>query len=77
VRYRGGVGINVEVTDALFALTEAQGNQVNAEYDLLNAQANLARALGRYAPPTAGSASPPPPPEAPAAPQAPREEEGR
>jgi outer membrane protein TolC len=60
VRYRAGVGTNVEVTDAQVALIEAQTNQVNAEYDFLDAQAQLARALGRYAPPTAGSASPPP-----------------
>ncbi len=58
VRYRAGVATNVEVTDAQVALTEAQTNQVNAEYDFLNAQAALARALGRYAPPTAGSATP-------------------
>jgi outer membrane protein TolC len=61
VRYRAGVGTNVEVTDAQVALIEAQTNQVNAEYDSLDAQAQLERALGRYAPPTAGSAAPPPP----------------
>lgn len=59
VRYRSGVSTNVEVTDAQVALTDAETNQVNAEYDYLNAEAALARALGRYAPPTAGSASPP------------------
>jgi outer membrane protein len=61
VRYRAGVSTNVEVTDAQVALTEAQTNQVNAEYDYLNAEAALARALGRYAPPTAGRAAPPAP----------------
>ena len=64
VRYRAGVSTNVEVTDAQVALTDAQTNQVNAEYDYLNAQAALARALGRYAPPTAGRAMPPPIPTA-------------
>ena len=58
VRYQAGVGTNLEVTDALFALTDARTNQVNAEYDLLFAQAGLARALGRYAPATAGTARP-------------------
>jgi outer membrane protein TolC len=58
VRYKAGVATNVEVTDAQVALTEAQTNQVNAEYDYLNAQAALARALGRYAPPAEGRATP-------------------
>jgi outer membrane protein len=61
VRYRAGVSTNVEVTDAQVALVDAQTNQVNAEYDLLNAQAAVARALGRYAPPSAGKATPPAP----------------
>jgi len=52
VRYRAGVATSVEVTDAQVALTQAQTNQVNAEYDYLDAQAALARAIGRYAPPT-------------------------
>jgi outer membrane protein TolC len=50
VRYRAGVATSVEVTDAQVALTQAQTNQVNAEYDYLDAQAALARAIGRYAP---------------------------
>jgi outer membrane protein TolC len=53
VRYRAGVSTNVEVTDAQVALTQAQTNQVNAEYDYLDAEAGLAGALGRYSPPTA------------------------
>jgi outer membrane protein TolC len=55
VRYRAGVSTNVEVTDAQVALTQAQTNQVNSEYDFLDAQAGLAGALGRYAPPAQGS----------------------
>jgi outer membrane protein TolC len=50
VRYRAGVSTSVEVTDAQVALTQAQTNQVNAEYDYLDAETALARALGRYAP---------------------------
>jgi outer membrane protein TolC len=55
VRYRAGVTTSVEVTDAQVALTQAQTNQVNAEYDYLDAQAALARAIGRYAPAGKGS----------------------
>lgn len=55
VRYRAGVATSVEVTDAQVALTQAQTNQVNAEYDYLDAQAALARAIGRYAPAVKGS----------------------
>ena len=51
VRYRAGVSTSVEVTDAQVALTLAQTNQVNAEYNYLDAQTALARAIGRYAPP--------------------------
>jgi len=51
VRYRAGVATNVEVTDAQVALTQAQTNEVNAEYDYLDAETALARAIGRYAPP--------------------------
>jgi outer membrane protein TolC len=54
VRYRAGVSTSVEVTDAQVALTQAQTNQVNAEYDYLDAQTALARALGRYAPKGSG-----------------------
>jgi outer membrane protein TolC len=55
VRYRAGVATSVEVTDAQVALTQAQTNQVNAEYDYLDAEAALARAIGRYAPSGKGS----------------------
>jgi len=51
VRYRAGVATNVEVTDAQVALTQAQTNEVNSEYDYLDAETALARAIGRYAPP--------------------------
>lgn len=59
VRYRAGVSTSVEVTDAQVALTQAQTNQVNAEYDYLDAESALARALGRYAPPVTGRSAPP------------------
>src|SRR5262249_48932142 len=62
VRYRAGVSTNVEVTDAQVALTQAQTNQVNAEYDYLDAEAGLAGALGRYAPSVTGQTSRPMPP---------------
>jgi outer membrane protein len=47
VRYQAGVSTTVEVTDAEVALTQAQTNQVNAEYDVIVAQAGLNRAIGR------------------------------
>jgi outer membrane protein TolC len=49
VRYQAGVSTTVEVTDAEVALTQAQTNQVNAEYDVLTARAAVLQALGRYA----------------------------
>jgi outer membrane protein TolC len=55
VRYRAGVATSVEVTDAQVALTQAQTNEVNAEYDYLDAETALARAIGRYAPAVKGS----------------------
>lgn len=54
VRFRAGVTAVpggsplLEVSDALAALTQAQSNQVNAQYDLQNAKARLDRAVGRY-----------------------------
>jgi outer membrane protein TolC len=39
----------LEISDALTALTQAQINQVNAKYDVENAQANLEKAIGLYA----------------------------
>jgi len=38
----------LEISDAQAALTQAQSNQVNAQYDLQNAKARLDRAVGRY-----------------------------
>jgi outer membrane protein TolC len=48
VRYQAGVSTTVEVTDAEVALTQAQTNQVNAEYDVLSARAAVLRSLGQY-----------------------------
>lgn len=47
VRYRAGVGTQLEVNDAQTALTQAETNQVNAQYDYLAAQARLQRATGQ------------------------------
>jgi outer membrane protein TolC len=58
VRYQAGVSTTVEVTDAEVALTQAQTNQVNAEYDVLSARAAALQALGEYADVTT---VPPPP----------------
>lgn len=49
VRYQAGVSTTVEVTDAEVALTQAQTNQVNAEYDVLSARAAVLRSLGQHA----------------------------
>lgn len=46
VRYKAGVGTNVEVMDARVAWTRAQWNQVNALYDYLVALAQLEHAMG-------------------------------
>jgi len=54
VRFRAGVTAVpggspiLEISDAQAALTQAQSNQVNAQYDLQNAKARLDRAVGRY-----------------------------
>lgn len=45
-RYEAQVGVYLEVTDSLAALTQAQAAQVDATYDLLTAQARLTRAIG-------------------------------
>jgi outer membrane protein TolC len=55
VRFREGVtqvpgnSPLLEISDAQTALTQAQNNQLNAQYDLLTAHARLDRAVGRYA----------------------------
>lgn len=59
VRYQAGVSTIVEVTDAQVALTQAQTNQVNADYDYVVAQAAVERALGQYAGSGKGPSAPP------------------
>jgi len=55
VRYKAGVTLTpgasplLEISDAQTALTQAQTNHVNAQYDVQNARARLERALGLYA----------------------------
>ncbi|MBV9850012.1 MAG: TolC family protein [Armatimonadetes bacterium] len=47
IRYRGGVGLFLEVTDAQAALVQAENSQVNAVYDYLVARAQFQNAIGR------------------------------
>lgn len=55
VRFRNGVTLTpgasplLEVSDAQTALTQAQANRINAEYDLLGSQTRMQKAVGRYA----------------------------
>lgn len=67
IRFKAGVTLTtggsplLEISDAQTALTQAQNNQVNARYDVLDAQARLDRAIGRYAygrPPQPGLPAP-------------------
>jgi outer membrane protein TolC len=46
VRYRAGVGTQLDVNDAQTALTQAETNFVNAQFDYLSALARLSRAVG-------------------------------
>ena len=46
LRYRGGVGLFLEVTDAQAALVQAENSQVNAVYDYLVARAQFENAIG-------------------------------
>jgi len=46
VRYEGGVGTQVEVWDAQFALTRARANEIQALYDAHKAFARLLYATG-------------------------------
>lgn len=46
VRYKAGVGTQLDVNDAQTALTQAETNLVNARYDYLGALARLDRAVG-------------------------------
>jgi outer membrane protein len=46
LRYKNGVGIQLEVSDAELALTQARLNELNARFDYLDAYARLQRAVG-------------------------------
>jgi outer membrane protein len=46
-RYQAGVGNAIELGDAQLALTSAEAQQVQAEYNLASARAKLLKALGR------------------------------
>jgi outer membrane protein TolC len=46
VRFKAGVGTQLDVNDAQTALVQASNNRVNARYDYLGALARLARAVG-------------------------------
>ena len=46
VRFRAGVGTQLEINDAQTALTQTETNAVNAQYDYLTALARLSRATG-------------------------------
>ena len=46
VRFRAGVGTQLDVNDAQTALIQAETNRVNAEYDYLGSLARLSRAVG-------------------------------
>jgi len=46
VRFRAGVGTQLEINDAQTALTQAETNAVNAQYDYLTALARLSRSVG-------------------------------
>jgi outer membrane protein len=46
-RYEAGIGNIIELGDAQLALTNAEGQQIQAEYNLATARANLLKALGR------------------------------
>ena len=48
-RYGEGMSSQVELSDAELAFTQAQTNVVNARYEQLGSQAELERAIGRYA----------------------------
>lgn len=47
VRYRNGVGTQLELLDAQVALTASRVNRISARHDLVVAIANLRRAVGR------------------------------
>ncbi|HOG17241.1 MAG: outer membrane channel protein [Syntrophaceae bacterium PtaU1.Bin231] len=47
LRYSSGLGTPLEVADAVVAYSSAKLTQISAEYDLILAQANIERAMGR------------------------------
>lgn len=47
-RYAQGLGSQIELTDAQFAVTTAEGNLIQAEWQLADAWAQLRRALGQW-----------------------------
>lgn len=47
-RYRQGLGSQIELADAQFAVTSAEGNMISAEWQLADAWAQLRRATGRW-----------------------------
>ncbi|MEN3000540.1 MAG: TolC family protein [Armatimonadota bacterium] len=53
IRYEAGVSLQLEISDAELAYTQAQTNLINAQFDYLNAYAALQKAIGvigeRYA----------------------------
>lgn len=53
-KYRQGVGILIEVTDARVAVTSARASQVRARYDYQTALDSLQRAMGTLAAPEGG-----------------------
>src|SRR5690606_27042903 len=46
-RYAAGLGSQIELTDAQFAVTTASGNLISAEWQLAEAWARLRRAIGK------------------------------
>jgi outer membrane protein TolC len=46
LRYKNGIAIELEVSDAELALTQAQTNALNARYDYLQAYSRLQKAVG-------------------------------
>lgn len=47
-RYTQGLGSQIELTDAQFAVTTAEGNLISAEWQLADAWAQLRRSLGQW-----------------------------
>jgi outer membrane protein TolC len=47
IKYQEGIGSNIEVTDAQYALEQAETNYYSAMYDALIAKVDLEKALGK------------------------------